>query len=297
MAGPVFAPALFFVQARLEIVKQLLALCTLAMLTAPAATAQVTDDTAVIEANGAVMTKFDFEQLLSSDRRYAGSAAVPEGRRSLAISFGKALGLEAEARRRKLDQDPNIAAKIRHATHQILAFELLARLRRDYLRDEAKLLAAYEMNKGAYEQPSVRQILVRFKGSEVAARPGTVELSIDQARAKATLLRARLVGGADFAALAQQESDDLGSRNRGGNMGFIVRGVMGAGFEAAAYSLPLNTISEVIQGEQGFHVLRVEERQPLPLSNVKAVIANELAHQEAEMLMAGYKLNDAYFAK
>ena len=296
MTGPVFAPALFFVQPQLSTMKHLLALCTIAMLTAPAI-AQVADNTPVIEANGAVITKFDFEQLLSSDRRYAGSAAVPEGRRSLAITFGKALGLEAEARRRKLDQDPNIAAKIRHATHQILAFELLARLRRDHLRDDAKLLAVYEQNKGAYEQPSVRQILVRFKGSEVAARPGTPELSVEQARAKATELRARLAGGADFATLAKQESDDLGSRDRGGNMGFIVRGVMGAGFETAAYGLPLNKLSDVIQSEQGFHILRVEERQPLPLANVKAVIANELAHKEAEALMASYKLNDAYFAK
>lgn len=276
--------------------KYLIALLGTALLAAPAV-AQITDATPVIEANGAVMTKFEFEQLLASDRRYAGAAAVPEGRKSLAVSFGKALGLEAEARRRKLDQDPTIAAKIRHATHQILAFELLTKLRRDYLRDEGRLLALYEQNKTAYEQPRVRQILVRFKGSEIALRPGAKDLTVDQARAKAVALRAKLAGGADFAALAKAESDDLGSRDRGGDMGFIVRGVMSGGFETAAYALPLNKLSEVIQSEQGFHIIRVEERQPLPLANVKAVIANELAHKEAEALMATYKLNDAYFAQ
>lgn len=273
----------------------LLTILCAAMLIGPVS-AQISDSTPVIEANGAVITKFEFEQLLASDRRYAGAAIVPEGRRSLAVSFGKALGLEAEARRRQLDQDPTIAAKIRHATHQILAFELLSKLRRDYLRDEAKLLALYEQNKTAYEQPRVRQILVRFKGSEVALRPGAKELSVEQARAKAAALRARLVQGADFAALAKAESDDLGSRDNSGDMGFIVRGVMGAGFETAAYALPLNKTSEVIQSQQGFHIIRVEERQPLPLANVKAVIANELAHKDAEGLMARYKLNDAYFS-
>lgn len=257
--------------------------------------AQVTDSTPVIESNGAVITKFDFEELIASDPRYKGSASVPEGRRSLAVNFGKALGLEAEARKRKLDQDPAIATKIRHATHQILAYELLTRLRRDYLKDEARLLAVYEQNKTAYEQPRVRQIVVRTKGSELAPRPGVPELTVDQARTKAMQLRAQLAGGARFADLAKSESDDLGSRERGGDMGFIVRGVTSAPFETLAYTLPIGQLSEVVQTEQGFHLLVVEERQPLPLANIKAVIANELAHKEAERLMAGYKLNDAYF--
>ncbi len=190
-----------------------------------------------------------------------------------------------------------MAAKIRHATHQILAFELVSKLRRDYLKDEARLLAVYEQNKSGYEQPKVRHILIRTKGSPLALRPGAKDLSVDEARAKATSLRARLLAGADFSALAKAESDDLGSRAKGGDMGFIVRGVTGAAFETAAYGLPLNRLSEVLQTEQGFHVLRVEDRQPLPLNTVKPVIANELAHKEAEAIMASFKLNDAYFAQ
>ena len=274
-----------------------LTLTIMATVLSAAALAQINDTTPVIEANGAVITKFDFEQLLASDPRYRGAAGQAAGRKSLAEQFGKALGLEAEARRRKLDQDPTIAAKIRHATHQILAFELISKLRRDYLKDDAKLTAVYEQNKAAYEQPKVRQILIRTKGSQLALRPGAKELSVEEARAKAVSLRARVAAGADFDALARSESDDLASRAKGGDMGFIVRGVTGAAFETAAYKLPVNKLSDVVQTEQGFHILRVEERQPLPLSAVKAVIANELAHKETEAIMASYKLNDAYFAQ
>ena len=66
--------------------------------------------------------------------------------------------------------------------------------------------------------------------------------------------------------------------------------------DTARYSI--GALSQVIQTELGFHILRVEQRQPLPLSAVKAVIANELAHRDAEaLLLNGYKLNDAYFAQ
>jgi hypothetical protein len=277
-------------------VRLLLAPVAALLLTVPAL-AQITDSTVVIENNGAVITKFEFEELLASDPRYKGSASVAEGRKSLAIGFGKALGLEAEARRQKLDQDPRIAAKLRHAAHQILAFELLSKLRRDYLDDEALLLATYERSKSAYEQPRVRQIFIRSQGSRVAPRPGTAELTAEQARAKAVSLRAQLMGGADFATLARSESDDLGTRDKGGDMGFILRGTTGASFETVAYTLPLKQVSEVVQTDEGFHILRVEDRQPVPLQAIKAVIANDLAHRKADEIMAGYKLNEAYFSR
>lgn len=278
--------------------KQSMMLALLAALGGAASHAQVTETTPVIEAAGSVLTKAEFEQLLASDSRYQGAAGQAVARRALAVNFGKALALETEARKRKLDQVPSIQLKIRHATQQILAFELLTKLRRDYLKDDIKLSAAYEQGKNAYAQPKVRQILVRSKGSEIALRPGMSELTVEQARAKAVLLRTQLATGADFAALARAESDDLGSRAKGGDIGFVVRGTTGANFEAAAFGLPIGSLSEVIQTELGFHILRVEERQPVALAEVKAMIANELAHRETEALMLnGYKLNDAYFTQ
>lgn len=276
--------------------KQSMMLALLAALGSGPSHAQVIDTTPVIEAGGSVLTKAEFEQLLESDPRYQGAAGQAAARRALAVNFGKALALETEARKRKLDLVPSIQLKIRHATQQILAFELLTKLRSDYLKDEAKLSAVYEQSKNAYAQPKVRQILIRSKGSEIALRPGMRELTVDEARAKASMLRAKLAAGADFAALARAESDDLGSRAKGGDIGFVVRGSTGANFEAAAFALPIGSLSEVIQTELGFHILRVEERQPVALAEVKAVIANELAHRETEaLLLNGYKLNDAYF--
>ena len=261
-----------------------------------AALAQVAENVPVIEAGGQHMTKAEFESLLLGDPRYQGFASEPGGRRALATTFARAFALETEARKRKLDESPQMRLKVRHAVQQMLAYELTLSLRAGFLKDDAALNAYYTQNRLQYEQPRVRQLLVRTKGSPLALRPGATELSPEAARAKAQALLTRLQQGADFASLAQEESDDLGSRSKGGDMGYIVRGATGAEFEAAAYALPIGALSGVVQTEQGFHLLRVEARNPIPLADVRAQIANELAHRELERILdGGFKLNEAYF--
>jgi len=270
----------------------------LAVAACCAAQAQVSDNTPVIEAGGLAITKADFEQMLEGDPRMARAKTQPEAKLALGNDFGKAFAMEVEARKRKLDQSPSVQLKIRNYTTQLLANELLVSLRKGYLKDDAALSAVYEKNKDAYAEPHVRQILVRAKGSEVALRPGKPDLSVEQARAKAESLRARLAGGADFAALAKAESDDLGSLASGGDIGFVQKGTTSAAFEAAAYSLPVGQLSGVIQTEYGFHILRVEERRPMPLEAVKGIMANDLAHRDMDaIILNGYKLNAGYFGK
>ena len=259
---------------------------------------QVTESAPVIEASGLSITKAEFEQMLKGDPRFQAAFAQPATKRALGVDFGKAFAMEAEARRRKLEQSSAVQLKIRNYTQQLLGNELLVSLRQGHLKDEAALRRHYESSSTAFSQPRVRQLLVRFKGSQVAARPGLRELSKDEARAKATALRAKLAAGADFAALAKTESDDGGSRDTGGELGFLLRGGTGANFEAAAFSLPVGQLSGVVQTEYGFHILRVEERRPMPFDSVKASLANELAHRDMEAIIKnGYQLNTAYFGQ
>jgi len=263
----------------------------------PALFAQVPGSTAVIAASGLSLTRTEFEQLLAGDPRYQSALGQPAAKRALGNEFGQAFALEAEARRRKLDHSAAVQLNIRNYTQQLLAHELLLTLRSEYLANEAVLTRHYDENRLSFAQPHVRQILVRTPGAKLAPRPGAPELAIEEARAKAQALRARLAAGADFAALAKAESDDLASRDNGGDVGFVARGSTGADFEAAAYSLPVGELSELVQTESGFHLLRVEERQPMPFAAVRALIANELAHREIDAIIQnGFKLNDDYFA-
>jgi peptidyl-prolyl cis-trans isomerase C len=258
----------------------------------------VGENTPVIEASGLSITKSDFEKMLANDPRWALATSKPGGMQTLGTDFGRAFALEAEARKRKIDQDPSVQLKIRGYTQQLLANELLINLRKGYLNDEATLRAEYDKTKEGYNQPKVSHILVRTKGSHAASRPGKPELSEAQARVKAEALLARLNKGEDFAKLAKLESDDAGSAAAGGDIGFVPKGSTAANFEATAYTLPTGQISSVIQTDFGFHILRVDQRQPMSFEVMKGTIANELAHRQLDAVVAkGYSLNAAYFGK
>jgi parvulin-like peptidyl-prolyl isomerase len=83
----------------------------------------------------------------------------------------------------------------------------------------------------------------------------------EQALALATELRGRIVeGGEDFATLAAEYSDDLGSGANGGDLGWFARGAMVAPFEEAAFALPVGEVSEPISTTFGYHLIEVTQK-------------------------------------
>jgi peptidyl-prolyl cis-trans isomerase C len=78
---------------------------------------------------------------------------------------------------------------------------------------------------------------------------------------EASDLRARAVKGEDFGALAKQYSDDPGSKDKGGEYTFP-RGKMVPEFEAAAFSLKTNQISELVETQYGYHIIKMIEKTP-----------------------------------
>lgn len=70
-----------------------------------------------------------------------------------------------------------------------------------------------------------------------------------------------LKGGADFAKLAKEKSTDTGSGEKGGDLGWFTVGAMVPAFNDAAYALELNTISEPVQSEYGFHIIEITDKR------------------------------------
>jgi len=70
----------------------------------------------------------------------------------------------------------------------------------------------------------------------------------------------RLKNGEDFAALAQELSQDTATKDQGGDLGWFPRGQMEAAFEEAAFALQPGQLSEIIETSYGFHLILVEER-------------------------------------
>lgn len=70
-----------------------------------------------------------------------------------------------------------------------------------------------------------------------------------------------LKGGADFAKLAKEKSTDTASGEKGGELGWFTVGAMVPAFNDAAYALELNTISEPVQSDYGFHIIEITDKR------------------------------------
>jgi peptidyl-prolyl cis-trans isomerase D len=92
--------------------------------------------------------------------------------------------------------------------------------------------------------------------------------------------------GGNFADLAKQNSEDT-SKDKGGDLGWIVRGQTVPEFEAAAFSIPPGFISDLVKTQYGFHIIKVVEREPAhtqTLDEVKPNIIIQLQTEKAEQM-------------
>jgi peptidyl-prolyl cis-trans isomerase SurA len=100
-------------------------------------------------------------------------------------------------------------------------------------------------------QTEVRHILI--KPSEI--------MTDDQARALVVELRARAESGEDFADLAREYSEDIGSAQEGGELGWTSPGQMVPEFDKAMNETPVDQISEPVHTQFGWHILQVQGRR------------------------------------
>jgi foldase protein PrsA len=76
----------------------------------------------------------------------------------------------------------------------------------------------------------------------------------------------QLAAGGDFAALATANSEDTGSAQNGGDLGWFPRGIMVSEFEEAAFGLGIGEVSGVITTTYGFHIVEVLEKETRDLT-------------------------------
>jgi foldase protein PrsA len=137
---------------------------------------------------------------------------------------------------------------------------------------EAEITKQFQTKRAQYDRPeqvNVAHILV-------------------ESEAEARFALARLNRGEKFEDLARQLSKDPGSKEQGGNLGFVGKGQLVAEFERAAFALQRpGQVSPVVKTQYGYHIIRLIERraaQPATLDQVRAEIRRELlsGKQEAD---------------
>ncbi|HEV8523130.1 MAG TPA: peptidylprolyl isomerase [Terriglobales bacterium] len=155
--------------------------------------------------------------------------------------------------------------------------------------DRQDLQRYYDLRRDQFRVPeevNVRHILIKTPppGPDGKVDPKAVET----ARNRAHDVLKQLKASADFAKLAAALSDDPGSKDNGGSLGWIGRGRTAAEFEKTAFSLSKGQLSDLVQTTFGFHIIRVDEKRSARLQTLDEVTATiePLVRQEKAARMA-----------
>ena len=140
-------------------------------------------------------------------------------------------------------------------------------------------------------------------GQEVSAAHILIRVGPDAAPAdtlaayqKIMALRQQVVGGADFGALARQQSEDPSAKENGGSLGYFTALQMVYPFETAAYKTPVGQVSAPIRTRFGYHLIKVNDRRAAQGEiKVAHLMVRVNAHAPAaDSLTAKKKIDELY---
>lgn len=151
---------------------------------------------------------------------------------------------------------------------------------------EEEVRKAFESNQSKYMQGEERKARHILLGVKQGATPEERKAVKDKADA---LLKQLKANPAKFGELAKVSSDDPGSKENGGDLGFFGRGTMVKPFEEVAFSLKKGEISGLVETDFGYHIIQLEDvrgGQGKTLEQARAEITDELKKQAARRRFA-----------
>jgi len=135
--------------------------------------------------------------------------------------------------------------------------------------DESTLKSAYEAKKTSHLELKASHILIR----------GTTPEELEAAEEKIGKIRARLVAGADFAAVAEAESEDPSAKANKGDLGWFRDGTMDKGFWDGAVALNKGEISQSVKSAYGLHLIKLYDRKERTFEDAKSELTSEIVNE------------------
>lgn len=216
----------------------------------------------------------DFDNFLQSNPQFQQRAQGAQ-REQFKKQYGEFKVVADMARKENLEDDGLTKLGILLDSSQILQNAYLSELGKnaDGLVSDQEIDQYYNDHKGDFEEVRVRHVLVSTQAPDPGPqadkdagkdKPQPKQLTKEEARQKAQAILDRARKGEDFAKLAKENSDDQGSKDKGGEYDFFARGQMVPEFETAAFALQPGQISDLVETPFGFHVIKLEDRRPGP---------------------------------
>ena len=235
----------------------------------------------------AALDKYAIEQLISAELLY--QAAVKLEHKDLEKQIDAKLALEKshfkdEEGFKKAITEMEIDEKgLREGVRRdlLIASFIEAKFVSKAAVTEAEARGFYDKNPEKFKQENVKAshilIGVDAKASADEKKKG---------REQAEKLRKDLAGGADFTVLAKANST-CPSSQQGGDLGFFGKGQMVPSFEKAAFALKPGEISDVIETQFGYHIIKLTEKKPVVITDFKDV------KSKIEDSLKGQKVNES----
>jgi parvulin-like peptidyl-prolyl isomerase len=249
-------------------------------------------------------------------------AAMPPQYRSYYSGQGKAqladllitnrlMSLEAE--RIGLDKKKEVLMSIQIARESILVKAIQDQIDRETVLSDPEAQKYLDEKKSSFEEAKVKRIIIAHKSAVPIVDPNKLPAK-EEAETKANDIRKKLAAGGDFEELAAKNSNDMMTSGKGGDMGYIRRVSpqqaqnpkpgqipIPPPVEQVIFTLPIGSISEVIDGPFGFEIVKVEDRRFPKLADARKEIEQQIKRQKLEALnqrlreKAAIKVEAAFF--
>lgn len=239
------------------------------------------EDPIIAKAGDIVFRKSELDRLINYSPKDLKEELMknPRQRESLIKKIMQNRILSSMARKEGLDQRVDVREQIQYMIDDFLGrlyvfFNVTEKVK---VTDE-RLKKYYDKNKEKYtmpEQVKARHILIKVPFG------GTMEEKA-KAREKIGNILDWLKKGEKFETLAEQYSEDNTSNKRGGDLGYFQRGRMPKAFDDMAFSLKPGQISDIIETDYGYHIIKVEDRRDAKtkgFDEVKAQIKDQLTEE------------------
>lgn len=218
---------------------------------------------------------------------------MPEVKKDLIRSWTETTLLAEEALNSGFDKDPLLAMKIEEMKNRILVETLISkRINTTTPIPDDEVRQYYDSHPDEFIQGELVQ------AQHILIRTGKDSSPEEQAKAKAKIdgIQERLQKGDSFMELAKEFSEDPGSRDKGGDLGYFGKGHMVPEFEEAAFSTAVGQVGPPVQTQYGLHLIKVNNKtEPMKIpfdkisNKLEETLRAERNHKALQELLSNLK--------